>query len=232
MGRGAQIGFHAAYTVESGQQTETSAGNALVGAYLNRIGLPDRAVIYITQAAPQSMTWLSLADAAQQGIDVAPFSLADKASTAQPSPPAPAPAAPQPIVPVTPTQLPPQLSDEEADIASRLARNFNEVYQNKGMSGINTGVDACYQRLLVARTEKIGKYCVALDWLATSLDAGMSRKLKIEQNEFNKTANMHQRAFRAAVLIGLQNRADEWISQGVLVATRAEQIISEMLARH
>jgi hypothetical protein len=67
----ARVGFHAAYSSETGQ--ETGVGNALVGAYLNRIGLPYSAVIYITQAAPNSMTWLSIADAEKQGIDVEPL---------------------------------------------------------------------------------------------------------------------------------------------------------------
>jgi cell division septation protein DedD len=64
----ARIGFHAAYNAASGQ--ETGLGNALVGAYLTRIGLPYSAVIYITKASPNSMTWLSLADAKRQGIEV------------------------------------------------------------------------------------------------------------------------------------------------------------------
>jgi ATP-dependent protease ClpP protease subunit len=64
----AKIGFHAAYNATSGQ--ETGVGNALVGAYLARIGLPYSAVVYITQASPRSMTWLSLADAKRQGIEV------------------------------------------------------------------------------------------------------------------------------------------------------------------
>lgn len=68
MGPGARIGFHAAYDAASGQ--ETGVGNALVGAYLARIGLPYSAVVYITQAAPSSMTWLSLSDAERRGIDV------------------------------------------------------------------------------------------------------------------------------------------------------------------
>jgi hypothetical protein len=64
----ARVGFHAAYSSETGQ--ETGVGNASVGAYLNKIGLPYSAVIYITRAAPYSMTWLSIADAEKQGIDV------------------------------------------------------------------------------------------------------------------------------------------------------------------
>lgn len=71
MGTKALIGFHAAYNADSGQ--ETGVGNALVGAYLNQIGLPDKAVVYITSAAPRSMTWLTLADARQVGIDVSPL---------------------------------------------------------------------------------------------------------------------------------------------------------------
>jgi psiF repeat len=71
MGAEARVGFHAAYSSETGQ--ETGVGNALVGAYLSRIGLPYSAVIYITQAAPNSMTWLSIVDAEKQGIDVEPL---------------------------------------------------------------------------------------------------------------------------------------------------------------
>jgi TPR repeat protein len=74
MGVGAQIGFHAAFVVRSGQANESGAANALVGAYLNKLGLPDRAVIYITQAPPESMTWLNLAEAQRKGIDVVRYS--------------------------------------------------------------------------------------------------------------------------------------------------------------
>src|SRR5260370_3436968 len=63
----ARIGFHAAYNME-GQ--ETGVGNALIGAYLNKIGLPYTAVMYITKASPDSMTWLSVADAEKSGIEV------------------------------------------------------------------------------------------------------------------------------------------------------------------
>jgi hypothetical protein len=68
MGTDARIGFHAAYSAKSGQ--ETGVGNALVGAYLSQIGLPDRAVVYVTQAPPNSMTWLTMSEAQEVGIDV------------------------------------------------------------------------------------------------------------------------------------------------------------------
>jgi hypothetical protein len=71
MGSTAQIGFHAAYDGETRQVT--SAGNALVGAYLNKIGLPSDAVVYITTASPDSITWLSKSDAEKLGIEVSFF---------------------------------------------------------------------------------------------------------------------------------------------------------------
>ncbi len=71
MGVNARIGFHAAYRIDT--RRESGVGNALLGAYLNRLGLPDRAVAYITVAAPNQITWLSMADARALDIDVLPF---------------------------------------------------------------------------------------------------------------------------------------------------------------
>jgi len=68
MGPGARIGLHAASDPKSGQVT--GVGNALLGAYLNRVGLPYSAVVYVTQARPDSVTWLSFADAKRLGIEV------------------------------------------------------------------------------------------------------------------------------------------------------------------
>lgn len=64
----AQVGFHAAYDGSSGN--ETGVGNAILGAYVNKLGLSYSAVIYITQASPASMTWLSADDAKKNDIDV------------------------------------------------------------------------------------------------------------------------------------------------------------------
>jgi hypothetical protein len=71
MGSRAQVGFHAASDGQTHQVT--SSGNALVGAYLNKIGLPYSAVIYITSASPDSITWLSKPDAEKLGIEVSLF---------------------------------------------------------------------------------------------------------------------------------------------------------------
>lgn len=64
----AQIGFHAASDGKTGEVT--SVGNALVGAYLNKIGLPYSAVTYITSPSPGSITWLNKSDAEKLGIEV------------------------------------------------------------------------------------------------------------------------------------------------------------------
>jgi ATP-dependent protease ClpP protease subunit len=62
----AKIGFHAASV--NGQ--EKGMGNALVGAYLNRIGLGYEAVIFATTASPDDITYLTPDDAKRVGIEV------------------------------------------------------------------------------------------------------------------------------------------------------------------
>ena len=68
MGPGARIGVHSAADPKSGGVS--GVGNALLGAYLNRLGLSYSAVVYIVQAPPDSVMWLSIADAKRLGIDV------------------------------------------------------------------------------------------------------------------------------------------------------------------
>jgi hypothetical protein len=64
----ARIGFHAAYNDDTGQ--EAGMANAVVGAYLTKIGLPYEAVMSATVASPNDMRWLTAADAKRIGIDV------------------------------------------------------------------------------------------------------------------------------------------------------------------
>ena len=67
---GSRIGFHAAYIDAQGQKRETGVGNALIGAYLNQLGLSTSAIAYISTAPPDSMQWLTASDANQYGIEV------------------------------------------------------------------------------------------------------------------------------------------------------------------
>jgi hypothetical protein len=73
MGQGATVGFHAMFTTENGQNTVSSAGNAVVGAYLSQLGLSMQAITYITEKQPNDIQWLSFDDAAQLGIEVSKF---------------------------------------------------------------------------------------------------------------------------------------------------------------
>jgi hypothetical protein len=71
MGEQARIGFHAAYRSDS--KSESGMGNAVLGAYLNSIGLSESAIAYVTMAAPNAMTWLTVQEAAKYGIKVRPL---------------------------------------------------------------------------------------------------------------------------------------------------------------
>lgn len=94
MGPEAKIGFHAAYLLTGGKAVESGAANALIGAYLARLGLADRAIFYITKASPESMQWLTKADAKNLEITVLdwpgfPRVAQEKTSTLPASSPAP-----------------------------------------------------------------------------------------------------------------------------------------------
>lgn len=103
LGTGSKVGFHAAYVQKAGAATESGPGNAVLGAYLDQIGLPEDAIVYITQAAPSSMRWMSLEDAEQHGIEVALL----PPPNSPPAPAAPAQASPETAAAGT-NQEPPQ----------------------------------------------------------------------------------------------------------------------------
>ncbi len=71
VGESSSVGFHTAYILKTGGPAESGPGNAILGAYLNQIGLSEEAILYITHAAPTSVQWMSLEEAAEYGIAVA-----------------------------------------------------------------------------------------------------------------------------------------------------------------
>lgn len=92
----ARIGFHSSYTQDHrNNPTASRGGNAVLGAYLNRLGLNDRAIFYITDTAPNRIAWLSMDDARALGIDVLAYSAATTIT-----PPSPAPATAPAAAPV------------------------------------------------------------------------------------------------------------------------------------
>ena len=66
----ALVGFHAAYVEKNGRISESGVGNALVGAYLNELGLGFDAIVLVASAAPEEMNWLNAAKARQAGIEI------------------------------------------------------------------------------------------------------------------------------------------------------------------
>ncbi len=104
----ANIGFHAASDVKDGR---TSApANAVVGAYLNKLGLSTRAIYALTESPPTDMRWFSSRIARELGIEVETFDpdernksgpqIASRGTDAVPRPPASSgvgPAGPEPL---------------------------------------------------------------------------------------------------------------------------------------
>ena len=96
MGDGAYVGFHAASQVSDG--SVDGMGNALIGAYISKLGLSYNAVMYLTHAKPEEMAWLTMEQAQRLGIAV---------SSREPAV-APAPNSPEtaPLAPVRPKPNP------------------------------------------------------------------------------------------------------------------------------
>jgi hypothetical protein len=65
-----QVGFHAAYVQHGRKKTESGVANAVIGAYLNTLGLSISAIVYIEHAHPDQITWLTTGDANRLGIEV------------------------------------------------------------------------------------------------------------------------------------------------------------------
>lgn len=66
-----RVGFHAAYVEDSdGKKLPAGVGNALVGSYLNSLGLSEKIVTFVTVAGPDSIRWLNKSRADSLGLNV------------------------------------------------------------------------------------------------------------------------------------------------------------------
>lgn len=63
----AGVGFHGVYNSDTLQPS--GAGNAIVGAFLGKIGLSDAAIAYIMNPDANEIQWLTAANARPLGID-------------------------------------------------------------------------------------------------------------------------------------------------------------------
>lgn len=89
MGEGAQIGFHAAYMMRGGQARRSTSGNVALAQYVDGLGLPPRAVAYITGAPPERMYWLTRASAQAVGIEAGLYGAGGIANTLERAGPTP-----------------------------------------------------------------------------------------------------------------------------------------------
>jgi hypothetical protein len=64
-----KIGFHASYTRNGKVVQESGVGNALVGRYLTLLNLSERAVIFVTSAPPDKISWIHPEVARYAGIE-------------------------------------------------------------------------------------------------------------------------------------------------------------------
>ena len=71
MTQDANIGFHAVWVRgEDGKPERESVGNALVGAYLNNLGLGDSVITFVTTAGPNELKRLTKSEADALGLPV------------------------------------------------------------------------------------------------------------------------------------------------------------------
>jgi hypothetical protein len=63
-----KLGFHAAYHVTGDGLSESGSANALIGAYLAKLGYGYQTIYYVTSAPPTGMAWLSPAKSVEVGI--------------------------------------------------------------------------------------------------------------------------------------------------------------------
>lgn len=65
-----RVGFHAAYVEKDGSLIENGLANALIGAYVNKLGLPTKALFFVASVPPDKVHWLTPKMAADAGINV------------------------------------------------------------------------------------------------------------------------------------------------------------------
>ncbi|MER8648965.1 hypothetical protein [Mesorhizobium sp. M0586] len=90
-GERANIGFHASYVVNNGSTSVSGVANALIGAYLNQLGLSENAIVFVTSAPPEGMAWLSGQQANELGLKVLALQMPAASTEAEDTQTAPEP---------------------------------------------------------------------------------------------------------------------------------------------
>ena len=181
MQRDSRIGFHAAYVQNGEYVRETGMGNALIGAYLSKLGLGDSAIVYMTVSPPEYLNWLDLQSARDLGIDVLLYE--DGTVTA-----------------VGPSNVRP------SENAKRAVRGFFDRYKESGMSGVMVSVEKCYERTASLKSLKSIEYCVELDWCAAYIDEATAKQMKWPKTEYFLAENVSKRFRQASSSLDWQGK--------------------------
>jgi hypothetical protein len=135
---GGGVGFHSVFIERKTDRSRwvSSEGNALAGAYLHELGLSQKAIVFLTQAPPQGMAYLSESVAGEIGLEVVWLRMDGTSSSAPSSQLPPSTDAPkEPYDPVSAvTQFYRALGNGDGSTAAALivpekrgVGNFNEV---------------------------------------------------------------------------------------------------------
>jgi hypothetical protein len=109
-----RVGFHASYRNNDGKLEESGVANALIGNYLTKLNLPEKAIIFATTAPPDKIMWLNAANKITAGIDFEEFGPQKLESSTTKNiqttvVPSPAPTEPQQLISVLPPGFPASL---------------------------------------------------------------------------------------------------------------------------
>jgi hypothetical protein len=153
-----RLGFHAVFN--SNDRTDSGLGNALLGAYLNKLGLSVDAIRFVTKEGADGMSYLTPAEAQRLGINVELVSpsAALVLPTVQPEFAAAPRATPAPQPAALPPQLPPM--PERALPACESAAVKNELMKIGNSRGV--AVFNIFSATLVNAGDM--EMCTALAW--------------------------------------------------------------------
>jgi hypothetical protein len=173
----ASIGFHAAYISDGNYKKESGLANALVGSYLTRLGLSDKAITYITSAHPEELNWLDLKSASQLGIEVLSLNQGEiRKST--------------------------DLTIVDSKNAKRAAKNFYKRLVKYGMNGMMESIDQCYKIAKNKKDLRSLEYCLILDWVARSFDKQATEMYKLPRHWYFSDEKVENRFRQVIAEIG------------------------------
>lgn len=223
MAANAHIGFHAAFMDQNGNKVTVGFGNAMIGAYLAKLGLPDQAIYYVTQAPPDDITWLSYDEAPGKGIAVRLFPTNPALASVRPAPPvAHQLAQNSPAQANTPSANPSQSDENLVQIA---AKTFAQNYRANGISGVIAATQACYHHS--ETTTESARVCILYDVVGYRVDRGYTEALgnpSLRQPYYSDEAfNDRIKHYAQAVFGGWNVQANNFLTLSDQIVSQAPQ---------